>query len=394
MISLLPRANAPDDEMLAEMLAELRLVSEEIRDATGSGEPSLEPQRRRITIEDRIRRHSRRASADGDAEELGLDEAILELGDRALVEYANLDGQLWAVSVVNGRAALHELGAIAALAVDIDSIAFSLNRLNRAHGSEGARRSAATALQTAGSALQDFLLPRRVLASKRPLVVVPTGSLHGLAWRALPALSAHDVSVSPSLLGWAVAHRRRCRDRDNRTALIAGPTLSGADAEIDALVAIYRDAHVLIGADAGAERCLDEIGRASLAHIACHGAFRSDNPLFSTLTVADGQLTLYDLERCRQLPSTMVLSACSAAASLELRGGGLLGMSSALIALGVSAVVAPLTPVADELTVEVMVRFHRALAGGSSPSAALAAASSADHGVIDPTAAAFVALGA
>ncbi|HEX4980504.1 MAG TPA: hypothetical protein VFV63_02355, partial [Ilumatobacteraceae bacterium] len=69
MISLLPRAHAPDDEVLAELLAELRVVSEEIRDATGSGEPSLEPQRRRITIEDRIRRHSRRASTDGDAEE-------------------------------------------------------------------------------------------------------------------------------------------------------------------------------------------------------------------------------------------------------------------------------------------------------------------------------------
>jgi CHAT domain-containing protein len=226
------------------------------------------------------------------------------------------------------------------------------------------------------------------------LVVVPKGSLHGLAWRVLPALSTRDVSVSQSLLGWAVANRRRGRDRPDLTVLVAGPTLPGADAEIGALAAIHRGADILMGADATAARCLDEIGRASLAHVACHGAFRSDNPLFSTLTVADGQLTLYDLERCRQLPSTMVLSACSAASSLELRGGGLLGMSSALIALGVSAVVAPLTPIADELTVEVMVRFHQALTGGASPSAALAATSSADHGEVDPTAAAFVALGA
>jgi hypothetical protein len=393
MIALLPRAQAPDDDVLAELLAELRLVSEELRQAAGAGEARADLERRRVGLEAQIRARTRRFRADGSSQELGLDSAIRELGDRALVEYGNLAGQLWAVVVIDGRATLHELGQVDALGADLDSVAFSLNRLNRAQGSVAARQSALATLRAAGAGLEAALLPERVGRSGRPVVIVPTGKLHGLAWRALPALACRDVSVSPSLLGWAVAHRRRQVRRADRTVLVAGPTLPGAASEIAALAGIHPAADVLTGDAATADDCLAAIGRATLAHIACHGAYRSDNPLFSTLTVSDGQLTLYDLERCRELPTTFVLSACSAAASLELRGGGLLGMSSALIAHGVSTAIAPLTPVADELTVDVMLRFHRAVAGGAAPTAALAA-TSLDPGDVDPVAAAFVALGA
>ena len=135
------------------------------------------------------------------------------------------------------------------------------------------------------------------------------------------------------------------------------------------------------------------LGEVALAHLACHGTFRSDNPLFSSLRVADGDLTVYDLERCRQLPRTMVLSACNAAASTVLRGGSLLGMSSALIQLGVSSVIAPLTPVSDARSVELMTRLHEELRAGASPAEALARAAMID-GDLDATAAAFVAIGA
>ena len=89
----------------------------------------------------------------------------------------------------------------------------------------------------------------------------------------------------------------------------------------------------------------------------------------------------------------MVLSACNAAASSVLRGGSLLGMSSALIQLGVSSVIAPLTPVSDERSVELMTRLHQELACGRRPAAALARAAMVD-GELDATAAAFVVIGA
>ena len=97
-------------------------------------------------------------------------------------------------------------------------------------------------------------------------------------------------------------------------------------------------------------RCLAELARADVGHLACHGSFRADNPLFSTLILADGPLTVYDLGRCRPMPRTLVLSACNAAVGATLRGGALLGLAIALMSFGVSTVVAPLTPVSDRLS--------------------------------------------
>ena len=157
--------------------------------------------------------------------------------------------------------------------------------------------------------------------------------------------------VAPSLLAWAFATRRPAIRRAPRTLLIGGPALSCRERAARALARIHRNAVVLDVDESTAERCITQLGEVALAHLACHGSFRSDNPLFSTLRVADGDITVYDLEQCRRLPRTMVLSACNAAVSAVLRGGALLGMSSALIQLGVSSVIAPLTPVSDERSV-------------------------------------------
>ena len=163
--------------------------------------------RRRVDLERAIRDHTRRARAAGDAMSVGVGDAIAALGDHALLEYAAVDGQLYAVSVVGGRARLHELGSDAGLADDVDACAFAIHRLNRVQGSAASKAAARATLDELGQRLADRIVPTRVRRSERPLVVVPTGALHGLAWSALPGLSGRPVSVSPSLIGWAVARR-------------------------------------------------------------------------------------------------------------------------------------------------------------------------------------------
>jgi len=272
-------------------------------------------------------------------------------------------------------------------------VEFALHRLNRVQGSLAAREAARETIRDAGKRLQATLLPGRVLDTDHALVIVPTGRLHGLPWGALPGLDARPTVVAPSLFGWAVAHRGAVVPRQESTTLIGGPDLSAAPAELAALARIHPDALVLDAEISIADRCIDALGEVTLAHLACHGTFRSDNPLFSSLRVADGDLTVYDLERCRHLPRTMVLSACNAAASTVLRGGALLGMASSLIQLGVSSVIAPLTPVSDERSVELMTRLHLELRSGAGSAEALARAAMID-GDLDATAAAFVAIGA
>ena len=203
--------------------------------------------------------------------------------------------------------------------------------------------------------------------------------------------------MSPSLSGWSAAAAVReaagTRRPVRRAAFVAGPALRHADAEVVALAAEYERA-VVVRADASsAEGTIELFGTSELVHLACHGTFRRDNPLFSTLALADGPLTVYDLERARAMPAVVVLSACSVGTSAAINGGTLLGLSSALGAFGASDVIAPLTPVNDEHVLAVMQRVHAGLARGIPPAEALAAAIELD-GALDPIAAAFVTIGA
>ena len=51
-----------------------------------------------------------------------------------------------------------------------------------------------------------------------------------------------------------------------------------------------------------ARRVLGALDGAPLAHIAAHGTFRADSPLFSSLRMDDGPLTVHDFERLGRAP--------------------------------------------------------------------------------------------
>ncbi len=98
------------------------------------------------------------------------------------------------------------------------------------------------------------------------------------------------------------------------------------------------------GRNATVEAALRALDGAKLAHVACHGRFRSDSPLFSSLELADGPLTALDLQRLRRAPELLVLSACDVALSERHPGDELLGFSAALLASGTRTIVASVVP--------------------------------------------------
>ena len=157
-------------------------------------------------------------------------------------------------------------------------------------------------------------------------------------------------------------------------ALVAGPGLDGALAELSALASLYPSAR-RFGADRSrVADVLAALGEVDVAHFACHGRFRTDNPMFSNLELTDGPLTVFDLERLRRPPSVVVLAACDVGATAVGAGDELLGVTSALHRAGTRQVVASLVPVADAAVVELMVALHRGLLAGARPAEALARA--------------------
>jgi CHAT domain-containing protein len=197
--------------------------------------------------------------------------------------------------------------------------------------------------------------------------------------------------VAPSLTTWLRLAARAPVNR-KKQSLVAGPGLRHADAEVRDLGTLLPDAIVLRREKATAAAALAALDGAALAHLACHGRFRSDSPLFSALELADGPLTALDLQSLRRAPDVLVLSACDLALSNRHPGDELLGLASALLAMGTRTIIASVVAVPDAHARRLMLAFHRELASGASPALALARAQATLRGAAAALAG-FVCLG-
>jgi tetratricopeptide (TPR) repeat protein len=409
----------PPDEHLAALRGQLRATAGEAERARLAGMPLHALNRRQHALEEQLRQRLRYFRGDsgvpgpvpgGSAPKL-TSALASALGDSVLVEYVECGGTLYAI-VVPGTspsarprtlASFHPLGPVQPLLDELDSLRFAWRRLLTGHGSGGSLEAAARLAAHAASQLDRALLaPLARKVAGRPLVVVPPGQLQSLPWPVLPGCAGRPVTLAPSAATWLAG----CRDAAagmpaasggrQRVVLIAGPDLPGATAEISALAALYPGAQVLARADATVAATLQALDGADIAHIAAHGLFRADNPMFSSVMLADGPLTVYDLERLRRAPRAVMLAACDSARTMAHPGGEMTGLASALLAVGAGCVVAPLLPLPDELAVRLAHGWHSRLRSGDRPARALAAASASvghDGRVPLPAGSALVCLG-
>jgi tetratricopeptide (TPR) repeat protein len=383
------------DSVLEDTLAELRQVVSQIEQGALAGRSTAGLHRRQATLEQAVQRRARHVAGGsyGPAPRPSVAELGALLGERALVEVVALDGRLHAVVLAGGRLSLHRLGGLPEVSRELMGLRFGLRRLAFAHGSAPSLEAAATAVAYAAGRLDELLVgPLRArIGADRPLVLVPTGVLHALPWSVLPSLAGRPLSVAPSAALWRRAATAASSSRGGRVVVVEGPGLPGAAGEVAALAGRYPDATCLVGPAATVAATATALDGAALAHVAAHGAFRVDNPLFSSLQLADGPLTVYDLEGLARAPRRLVLSACDAGLSGVRPGDELMGLAGALFALGMSTLVASVIPVPDAATKELMLALHRALQGGAGPAEALARARSGQDPAV---AASFVCFGA
>ncbi len=363
-----PPVRPPDDPELATALDRLRSTLTELDEHARAGVEDTGLAAEVADLQDRVRRRSRHVEGHVVPSPATAADALGDLEDVTWVSFAAVDTELAAVVVVGGRPGVVPLGPAARVLREASLLRSTLTMHLNAIG-RGIARDPGIVLAAAAEADEALLGSLDLPAG--PLVVSPIAGLHDLPWGLLPTVRERSFALAPSLGLW-----RRCRATPlavpEGVVAVAGPDVPLADVEARRIVACYGRGTLLTGDHAMVGDVGAAIRGADVAHLVCHGRFSSDNPMFSSLLMADGPMFVYDLERLAPPPRVVVLSACHAGSHATPAGREVLGLTASLLARGPRAVVAATVPIPDTLsTVELMAALHARLAAGAGAADAL-----------------------
>jgi CHAT domain-containing protein len=227
------------------------------------------------------------------------------------------------------------------------------------------------------SLYQELIAPVRDLLRVPHLVFAPHGLLHYVPFHALHdgesyLTARYSISYAPSAGIYALCHDKQANSVG--PCLILGVPDSQAPFirdEVEALASILPDSQLFTesAATEGVLRTQGAISR--IVHIATHGYFRQDNPMFSSIRLGDSYLSLYDLYHLKLPAELVVLSGCATGLNVVTPGDELLGLVRGLFQAGAQSLVLSLWDVHDQSTREFMISFYKHLLEGLAKPAAL-----------------------
>jgi len=212
----------------------------------------------------------------------------------------------------------------------------------------------------------------------RSLVIVPHGLLHYLPFHAFFdgasfLIERVAVTYAPSAALYRVCSERARGRRTGPSLVLANSASGQIPHTLAEAIEVGAVLHSVVHREESATRALIESAgrRASLIHIATHGTFRADAPLFSSIELADGPLTTADVYGLKLRASLVTLSACETGRSEVGGGDELVGIVRAFLYAGAGALLLSQWRVEDASTATLMATFYRQLAEGDDPAAAL-----------------------
>jgi CHAT domain-containing protein len=211
----------------------------------------------------------------------------------------------------------------------------------------------------------------------RKLAIVPHGLLHRVPFHGLfdgesYMLERFEISYAPSARVYAFCQKRASRGLDKVLALtVADPLIPSATEEAQAIARHFPGAEVLSDQWATVDALRAKAPGCGVLHLACHGMFRADNPMFSSLKLYDTWVTAADVLQLDLSGALVTLSACESGRNEVLAGDELLGLTRAFLGAGAATLVASLWFVQDETTAWLMERWYEQLRSGVGRAAAL-----------------------
>ncbi|MBZ5631117.1 MAG: CHAT domain-containing protein [Acidobacteriia bacterium] len=214
---------------------------------------------------------------------------------------------------------------------------------------------------------RELVAPIRDRLDAAHLVIVPHGFLHQLPFHALWdgrkwLCDEFSISYAPSASVFHLCAAKRSRAPERSLVLgIPDPRAPHIRQEAEFVASVLPNAALFLGEEASEER-LRAYGPVSrFIHIATHGLFRRDNPMFSSIRLGNSQLTLLDLYQLRLSAELITLSGCGTGLNAVVGGDELLGLARGLLYAGAQALVVTLWDVNDESTAMFMKCFYEKL---------------------------------
>lgn len=302
--------------------------------------------------------------------------------DAVLIEYFESSGITYVCILGKRCFQIRALGKTASVTANLVMFAsqMSKSQLGEEYWARFGEKTHRTILASLYELYKLLIAPIETLLDCEHLIVVPHGILHQVPFHALYdgqgyLIDRFNVSYSPSASLFAAL--QTTSERSCRKSLILGVPDSRAPEivhEVEAVAKLLPDSSLFVGAEATVERLRSLAPESRVVHIATHGFFRKDSPMFSAIQLGGSRLTLLDLYGLEFGAELVVLSGCSTGLHKVESGDELIGLSRGLLYAGARSLVTTLWDVHDQSTASFMKAFYGNLSAGANRAEALARA--------------------
>jgi CHAT domain-containing protein len=289
-------------------------------------------------------------------------------GDAMLVEYFRIGSRLLAFLVTRDRLEVVPVALVPRVQHILRLLQFQLAwaRPNAADISPVSRESSRVATQAHLTELYtELIAPLRARLDAAHLIFVPHDLLHYVPFHALHdgrqyLIDTFSISYAPSATIYALCHARE--GGAGGSSLVLGVPDANTPFILDELRSVAArlpGAELYVGDEATVDVLREKADGRRVVHIAAHGFFRPDNPMFSGIRLGSSSyLTLYDLYNLKLRAELVVLSACVTGVNVIAAGDELLGLARGLFRAGAASLLLTLWEVPDQSTAEFMKAFY------------------------------------
>src|SRR5712671_99973 len=287
--------------------------------------------------------------------------------DATLVEYFSAGDRIIAAVITRKEVKILPLTVLSRVAHFLQLLRFQLSKFRM--GSEYVRRFEEPLLRATHSHLEtlysELIAPLRPFFRGKHLIFVPHGPLHFLPFHALRngdeyLCDSFTVSYAPSATVFSWCQEKSVSASEN--SLVFGIPDERAPQilqEAQSVAALLPHSSLHVGEQATSSVLREQGPRSGLLHLATHGVYRQDNPMFSGIRLGDGYLNLYDLYQMRLDAKLVTLSGCATGMNFVAAGDELLGLQRGLFCAGATTLLLSLWDVHDQSTAQLMQHFYQ-----------------------------------